>query len=322
MIERDHLAEVRNVAARLHANVAQVVVGNDAVIDLLLVALLSDGHVVLEDVPGTGKTTIAKTFARSLDCQFARIQFTADLLPSDIIGINMFNQQTSQFEVHPGPVVTQVLLADEINRAGPRTQAALLEAMEERQVTIEHQCIPLPHPFLVLATQNPVELAGTFPLPEAQLDRFLMRITLGYPGEEDEHTMLSRFRDANPLDTLAAVATPHEVRKMQDAIRTVHMESIVEDYLVRLVRATRVHPAIELGASPRATLALYRTSQARAALDGRSYVLPDDIKQLAPAVLTHRLVLPTQMILRGGEAQEILAEIIETVPTPVEEPSV
>ncbi len=322
MIERDHLAEVRNVAARLHTNVAQVIVGNDAVIDLLLVALLSDGHVLLEDVPGTGKTMIAKTFARSLDCQFARIQFTADLLPSDIIGINIFNQQTSQFEVRPGPVVTQLLLADEINRAGPRTQAALLEAMEERQVTIEHQCIPLPHPFLVLATQNPVELAGTFPLPEAQLDRFLMRITLGYPGEEDEHTMLSRFRDANPLDTLAAVATPHEVRKMQDAIRTVHMESIVEDYLVRLVRATRVHPAIELGASPRATLALYRTSQARAALDGRSYVLPDDIKQLAPAVLTHRLVLPTQMTLRGREAQEILAEIIETVPTPVEEPSV
>ncbi len=315
------ISSVRECADRLRANVARVMIGKDEAIDLLLVALLCEGHVLLEDVPGIGKTTMAKTLARSLDCRFTRIQFTADLLPSDIVGINIFNQQTCQFEVRPGPIVTQILLADEINRAGPRTQAALLEAMEERQVTIENERIVLPRPFMVLATQNPVELAGTFPLPEAQLDRFLMRLTLGYPSEADERGMLRRFREESPLDTLAPVASVDEIQAMQRAVRTVHIESVVEEYIVRLVRATREHTAVELGASPRAALALYRASQAWAALHGRAYVLPDDAKCLAPVVLTHRLLLRAQTNLRGMEVKDILAEILERVPAPVEKAS-
>ncbi len=315
------ISSVHTWAERLRANVARVIVGKNDVIDLLLVALLCEGHVLLEDVPGIGKTTLAKALARSLDCRFARIQFTADLLPSDIVGINMFNQQTSQFEVRPGPIVTQILLADEINRAGPRTQAALLEAMEERQVTIENERIPLPRPFMVIATQNPVELAGIFPLPEAQLDRFLMRVTLGYPSEADERGILQRFREESPLDTLMPVASTEEIQAMQRAIRTIHVEPVVEEYIVRVVRATREHAAIELGASPRAALALYRASQAWAALQGRAYVLPDDAKSLAPVLLTHRLILRAQTNLRGLDVKEILAEVLEHVPAPVEEPS-
>jgi MoxR-like ATPase len=315
------LSSVREIAERVRNNVARVIVGKDAVIDLLLVALLCEGHVLLEDVPGIGKTTLAKALARSLDCQFARIQFTADLLPTDIVGINLFNQQTSRFEVRPGPIVTQILLADEINRAGPRTQAALLEAMEERQVTIEHERIALPRPFMVIATQNPVELAGTFPLPEAQLDRFLLRVTLGYPSEADERGILQRFREESPLDALTPVASTDEIQAMQRAIRVVHVEPVVEEYIVRLVRATRDHTAIELGASPRAALALYRTSQAWAALQGRAYILPDDTKRLAPVVLQHRLILRAQTNLRGHDVGEILAEVLAQVPAPVEEPS-
>jgi MoxR-like ATPase len=317
----DTLPSAHTWASKLRANIGRVIIGKDAEIDLLLSALLCEGHVLLEDVPGIGKTTLAKALARSLDCRFARIQFTADLLPSDIIGINLFNQQKSRFEVRPGPIVTQILLADEINRAGPRTQAALLEAMEERQVTIEQERIALPRPFLVIATQNPVELAGTFPLPEAQLDRFLMRIALGYPSEADERGMLRRFREESPLDTLEPVTGMDEIETIQRAIRTVHLEPVIEEYIVRLVRATREHAAIELGASPRAALALYHASQAWAAMQGRSYVLPDDAKRLAPVILTHRLILRAQTNLRGVDVRDILAEVIGQVPVPVEEPS-
>jgi MoxR-like ATPase len=309
---------VRGLAERAAGNIERVIVGKRDVIDLLLVALLCEGHVLIEDVPGTGKTMLAKSLARTLDCSFRRIQFTPDLLPSDVTGVSFFNQRVQDFEFRPGPIFAQVVLADEINRATPRTQSALLECMEERQVSLEGETRPLPRPFLVLATQNPIELEGTFPLPEAQLDRFLLRLSVGYPAESDEKAIVQRFRGGSPLDELPSVVGTAELLAMQRAVRDVHVAAAVEEYVVRLVRASRLHASLELGASPRATLALYRCAQALAALRGRGYVLPDDVKALAPAVLTHRVIASAQARLRGRAAADIVNELLSTVPVPVE----
>jgi MoxR-like ATPase len=310
---------IRAWAERAGNNVERVIVGKRDVIDLLMVALLCEGHVLIEDVPGIGKTVLARSVARTLDCTFNRIQFTPDLLPSDITGVSFFNQRAQEFEFRPGPIFSQVVLADEINRATPRTQSALLECMDERQVTMEGETRPLPGPFLVLATQNPIELEGTFPLPEAQLDRFLLRLSIGYPSEPDEKAIVRRFRAGSPLDELPAVVTVSELMAVQRLAREVHVADAVEDYIVRLVRASRLHASIELGASPRATLALYRAAQALAGVKGRGYVLPDDVKRLAPAVLTHRLITSAQSRLRGRGSADVLTEVLGTVPVPVED---
>ncbi|MEZ4862342.1 MAG: MoxR family ATPase [Caldilineaceae bacterium] len=310
---------VQQIAQTVRTNVGQVIVGKDDVIELLLVALFCEGHVLLEDVPGIGKTTLAKTLARSIGANFQRIQFTPDLLPSDITGVSIFNQQRQEFEYRAGPIVSQLVLADEINRAGPRTQAALLEAMEERQVTVDGVTRPLPYPFLVLATQNPVELEGTFPLPEAQVDRFLMRVALGYPEREDERQILRRFRVASPLLDLKPVLSTDEIRQANRICREVYLHPVIEDYLLDLVTATRHHPAFALGVSPRGTMALYRTVQAYAAIHGRNYVIPDDIKRLAVPVLAHRLAPSIDARLHSQNTGDALTALLKEVPVPVEE---
>jgi MoxR-like ATPase len=310
--------DIRASTDRIIRNVGQVIVGKDDVIERCLVALLCGGHILLEDVPGIGKTTLAKAIARSVGCTFRRIQFTPDLLPSDVTGILYFNQRLQDFEFRPGPIMAQVVLADEINRATPRTQSALLEAMQERQVTVDVETMPLPRPFLVLATQNPIELEGTFPLPEAQIDRFLMRLALGYPSKGDENTILTRYEREDPLEALEPVIRAEELLEMQEQVKMVLVEESVREYIVDVVRATRDHGAVVLGVSPRGTLALYRTAQALAALRGRSFVIPDDVKYLVPAVLTHRLIISPQTRLRGRRPEEIVAEIVGTVPVPVE----
>jgi MoxR-like ATPase len=269
-------------------------------------------------VPGIGKTTLARALAVSLGCSFQRIQFTPDLLPSDVVGINWFNQKKQDFEYRPGPVTSQVVLADEINRATPRTQSALLEAMQERQVTVDGVTRPLPRPFLVLATQNPVELEGTFPLPEAQIDRFLLRLEIGYPEEEEEGEILTRFTGEDPMESLASVITPKKVIELQKLRQEIRVEDSLRAYVVNVARATRNHPEIDLGASPRATLGLYHMSQAWAAIQDREYVIPDDVKDMAPHVLTHRLMIAPQAMLRGREAAELVIDIVSQVPVPVE----
>ena len=309
---------VAQVAARVRENIQKVIVGKGLVIDLALVAVLCEGHILIEDVPGIGKTTLARSIAASLGCTFRRIQFTPDLLPSDVTGISYFNQKVQEFEFRPGPVMSQVVLADEINRATPRTQSALLEAMQERQVTVDGQTYPLSRPFLVLATQNPIELEGTFPLPEAQVDRFLIRLAIGYPTKEEEHTILLRFEQQDPLEDLAPVTTPGELVGVQQQVRQVRVEESVRGYIVDVVRATREHHEIQLGASPRGTLALYRCAQALAAIRGRAYVLPDDVKYLVPYVLTHRILISPATRLRGRLVADVLMDVIETVPVPVE----
>lgn len=309
---------ISEVAKRLRENIQEVIVGKDDVINLTLVAVLTEGHLLLEDVPGIGKTTLARALAVSLGCTFRRIQFTPDLLPSDVTGLNWFNQREQTFEFRPGPIISQVVLADEINRATPRTQSALLEAMQERQITIDGVTYPLPRPFLVMATQNPVELEGTFPLPEAQVDRFLLRSVIGYPSAREESAILERFRMDDPFTSLKAVTSPDEILQLQKERREIRVESTVRDYLVEVARATRQHPEIELGASPRATLSLYWAAQAWAGIQNRDYVLPDDIKFLAPHVLTHRLMISPQAQLRGRLPEELVADIVEAVPVPVE----
>lgn len=310
---------VQQIARRVQENVARVIVGKDRVVELLLVALFCEGHVLLEDVPGIGKTTLAKSLARSLGCSFQRIQFTPDLLPSDITGVSVYNRKSDAFEYRPGPVIAGVVLADEINRAGPRTQSALLEAMEERQVTVDGVTHALPYPFFMMATQNPVELEGTFPLPEAQMDRFLMQVALGYPEREEEREILRRFRDENPLAGLQPQASEADIRQAVALCHQVHVDPGIEDYLLDFVRATRTDAALELGISPRGTLALYRTSQALAAIRGRAYVLPDDVKTLVPVVAGHRLILNADARLRGQTVGEVLERILDRVPVPVEE---
>jgi MoxR-like ATPase len=310
--------DIKEMAGTIVDNVARVIVGKEEAIELCLVALLCEGHVLLEDVPGIGKTTLAKALAKSVGCSFKRIQFTPDLLPSDVTGILYFNQKTQEFEFRPGPLLAQIVLADEINRATPRTQSALLEAMQERQVTVDVDTIRLPQPFMVLATQNPIELEGTFPLPEAQIDRFLMRIALGYPGKEEEEEILLRYERDDPLEGLQPVIQAENLLAMQHQVREVMVEASVREYAVDVVRATRDHEAVELGVSPRGTLALYRTAQALAALRGRAFVVPDDVKYLAPTVLTHRIIISPQTRLRGRRPEEVVAEIVNSVPVPVE----
>jgi MoxR-like ATPase len=309
---------IAEAAKRVRENVQKVIVGKADVIDLALVAVLCEGHILIEDVPGIGKTTLARSLAASLGCTFRRIQFTPDLLPSDVTGINFFNQKTQTFEFRPGPVMSQVVLADEINRATPRTQSALLEAMQEQQITIDGDTYRLPRPFLVLATQNPIELEGTVPLPEAQVDRFLMRLSIGYPAESEEHQMLLRFERSDPLENLSAVTSPEELIDMQRRVRETRVEESVRGYIVDIVRATRAHADIELGVSPRGTLALYQCAQALAAIRDREYVLPDDVKLLAPYVLTHRIIIGPTTRLRGRSLAEVLMDVIEKVPVPVE----
>jgi MoxR-like ATPase len=319
--------EIAGFAQAVKANVARVIVGKEAVTELLLVTLLVEGHALLEDVPGIGKTTLAKALSRSLDLSFARIQFTPDLLPSDVTGINYYNQKQQEFEFRPGPAFSQLLLADEINRATPRTQSALLEAMQERQVTVDGRTYPLPRPFTVLATQNPIELEGTFPLPEAQVDRFLAQIRLGYPTEAQEEEILLRYQSRSLpgsgqddlLAELRAVATADEVLALQRAVREIHISADVRHYIAQVTRATREHPAVDLGVSPRGTLALFKASQALAALRGRDYVIPSDVQTLCPSVLTHRVHISPQVRLRGRTPAQVVGEITESVPVPVVE---
>jgi MoxR-like ATPase len=320
MVEPD-IRRVAQVAATIRDNVGRVIVGKVETTTLLLVALLCEGHVLIEDVPGVGKTTLAKALARSLDLAFQRIQFTPDLLPSDVTGLSYFNQKTQEFQFRPGPIFANLVLADEINRATPRTQSALLEAMEERQVTSDGETRKLPRPFLVLATENPIELEGTFPLPEAQLDRFLLRVSLGYPSRDEEAAIARRFQDANPLDDLEPTLPADEIAELERICRRVFVSEAVEGYLVDLVRATRDQAGVELGASPRATLALFRAGQALAAIDGRDHVLPDDVKRLALPVLGHRLILSVQGRFSGHRASDIVAEVLQRVPVPVESDS-
>jgi MoxR-like ATPase len=309
---------IAEVARRLRENIQKVIVGKDEVINLALVAVLCEGHILLEDVPGIGKTTLARALAASLGCSFRRIQFTPDLLPSDVTGLNWFNQKLQEFEFRPGPIISQVVLADEINRATPRTQSALLEAMQERQVTVDGVTRGLPRPFLVMATQNPIELEGTFPLPEAQVDRFMLRIAIGYPDAAEESAILERFRYKDPLPDLKAIATPEEILQLQALRREVRVEETLRDYIVGVARATRQHPEVELGASPRATLALYQAAQAWAAIQDRDFVIPDDVKWMAPHVLTHRLMVAPQALLRGRLVKDLVSDIVEAVPVPVE----
>ncbi|MGA9533294.1 MAG: MoxR family ATPase [Anaerolineales bacterium] len=309
---------IADAAARIRQNVQRVIVGKSEPIDFALAAILCEGHILLEDVPGIGKTTLARALAASMGSSFSRIQFTPDLLPSDVVGLNWFNQKDQQFEFRQGPIMHQVILADEINRATPRTQSALLEAMQERQVTVDGVTRPLPRPFTVLATQNPVELEGTFPLPEAQLDRFLLRLRIGYPEASEEAEILVRFRGDDPLQGLQAVTSAEEVTSLQRERQEIRVENSIRDYIVAISRATRDHPEVDLGASPRASLALYQTAQAWAALRGRDYVLPDDVKKMAPSVLIHRLMISPQAQLRGRDPEALLMDIIAGVPVPVE----
>ena len=318
MTQIDEIRQVQESTRAVRQNVSRVMIGKEEVIDLLMVAMLCEGHVLFEDVPGIGKTTLAKALAKSLGCTFQRIQFTPDLLPSDITGITFFNQKSSQFEFRPGPLLAQIVLADEINRATPRTQSALLEAMEERQISVERETVMLPRPFTVIATQNPIELEGTFPLPEAQIDRFLMRLRLDYPSHSEERLILQRFKETQPLDNLQAVLTGERLQGLQHMIRRVRVEPAVENYIVELVRATRNHSGVELGVSPRGTLALYRSSQAYAAVHGRFYVIPDDVKRVARPVLSHRMIATSQTRLHGRVMEQIIEEVLHNVPVPVE----
>jgi MoxR-like ATPase len=307
---------IQSFSERVVANIEKVIVGKRSTVEQAIVSLLCQGHLLIEDVPGVGKTMLARSLARSLGCSFSRIQFTPDMLPSDVTGVSIFNQVSRQFEFRPGPIMAQIVLADEINRATPKTQAALLEAMEEHQVTVDGITHTLPRPFMVLATQNPIEYEGTFPLPEAQLDRFLMRIQLGYPDPEDEVQVLERQQFRHPIDDLEQIVAVEELNQMQEAVKGIYVAPGVKRYMVNLARQTRDHNDVYLGASPRGSLALYRTSQAYAALHGRDYVLPDDVKALAVSTLGHRLILGPAARLRDLSAEQIVQDVENSVPVP------
>ena len=317
-VARQSIKNVRDLATRVRENVQRVIVGKSESIDLAVIALLCRGHVLIEDVPGTGKTTLTKALAASLNCEFHRIQFTPDLVPSDVLGINYFNMRSGEFEFRPGPIFSQVLLADEINRATPRTQSALLEAMQERQASIDGVTSALPDPFIVMATLNHIEMEGTFPLPEAQLDRFLLRVNLGYPTLEEESAMLMRFQSMQSLDTISSVAGPEEILEAQHAVEQVRMEPNVRDYLLAIIAATRTHSQLRLGASPRASLSLQHAAQARAAMADRDYVIPDDIKEMANPVLAHRVVIESSAGLRGRTRDNVISEILGSIKVPIE----
>jgi MoxR-like ATPase len=306
------MTPITEFAARVIDNVETVIVGKRKQIELMMVALLCQGHVLIEDVPGTGKTMLARAIAASMGISFKRLQCTPDLLPNDITGVSVFNQRANTFEFQPGPVFVHVLLTDEINRATPRTQAALLEAMQEQQVTVDGVTRPLPAPFLVLATQNPIEYEGTFPLPEAQLDRFLIRLSLGYPDTEGEGQMLRNLRKQHPIESIGQVVDGAEILNLHDLVTDIHVDQSLEEYILTIVRATRTHPDLALGASPRGSLALYKTAQALAALRDRDYAIPDDVKTLVLLTLAHRLIVKPESQLRGRTAVAILDEILET----------
>jgi len=306
------MTKIQETGDRVLANVERVIVGKHHEVRLALVALLCRGHLLIEDVPGTGKTVLAKAIARSIGCSFRRIQFTPDLLPSDVSGLSIYNQKTQEFEFRPGPIFSQVVLADEINRATPKTQSALLECMEERQATIDGTTYQMPEPFLVIATQNPIEYEGTFALPEAQLDRFMLRLRLGYPQQIEEIVILDEQKRAHPLDAIEEVLTVDDLREMQAAVREIYVDSTVSDYIVRLVNGTRNHPDVYLGASPRGSIALYRSGQALAGLLGRDYVIPDDIKAIAEPALAHRLIIKTSSSIHDVQAGQVIRELLES----------
>jgi MoxR-like ATPase len=308
------MTSIQQTGDRVLANVERVIVGKHAEVRFALVALLCRGHVLIEDVPGTGKTVLAKAIAKSLGCTFRRIQFTPDLLPSDVTGLSIYNQKTQEFEFRPGPIMSQVVLADEINRATPKTQSSLLECMEERQATVDGTTWAMPDPFLVIATQNPIEYEGTFALPEAQLDRFMLRIKLGYPSPADEIVILDDQKRHHPIDEVEEVCSVDELREMQDAIRDIYVDPTVADYIVRLVNGTRNHPDIYLGASPRGSIALYRAGQALAGLLGRDYVIPDDVKAIAESALAHRLIIKTSSSIHDVLPGAVVGELLESTP--------
>lgn len=308
--------EVQAVADRIVENVELVIIGKHHEIQLTVIGLLAQGHLLIEDVPGVGKTMLAKSLSRSIGCSFKRIQFTPDMLPSDVTGVSVFNQKTREFEFRPGPIHAQIVLTDEINRATPKTQSALLEAMEERQVTVDGTTYPMERPFLVLATQNPIEYEGTFPLPEAQLDRFMLRIRLGYTEKDDEIKMLDSQQYQHPVDRIEQVTQVEELLSVQEKIKAVHVDPLIKSYIVELVRQTRRHPDVYLGSSPRGSLALYRTGQARAATLGRDYVIPDDIKALTTSALAHRIIIGPAARIKDVDARSVVHEIVQGVPVP------
>lgn len=310
------MAEIETIANRIVENVERVIVGKRAEVQQTVLGLLCQGHILIEDVPGVGKTVMAKSLAKSVGLEFQRIQFTPDMLPSDVTGVSVFNQKTSEFEFRPGPIHAQIVLVDEINRATPKTQSALLEAMEEKQVTVDGSTYRLGPPFMVLATQNPIEYEGTFPLPEAQLDRFLLRIRLGYPSKEQEIEILDRQQYKHPVDSLEQVVSLEELQAAQTAVKEIYMDSLVKEYIVNIVRQTREHPDVYLGSSSRGALALYRLAQARAAIFNRDYVLPDDVKALASDALSHRIIVGPAARIKDIEQGQIVQDILDKVPVP------
>ena len=310
------LDQARDVAQNIVDNIKRVIIGKDAPVELSVIALICQGHVLIEDVPGVGKTMLARSLAASTGCKFSRIQFTPDLLPSDVTGVSIFNQKTENFEFKAGPILSQLVLADEINRATPKTQSALLEAMQERQVTIEGISHPVPRPFTVMATQNPIEYEGTFPLPEAQLDRFLLMITLGYPSTEEELAIMKSQQSEHPIDSLGAVANEREIIEVQEVAKNIFVDDLIREYIVGLVSSTREHPDITLGSSPRGSLGLFRGAQAMALLRGRDFVLPDDVKELAEPMLGHRIIASAAARMRGIRSKDIVGELVQETPVP------
>lgn len=311
------MATARETAERVIANVEKVIIGKHTEVERALIALICQGHLLIEDVPGVGKTVLAKSIARSLGCTFKRIQFTPDLLPTDVTGVSIFNQKTGEFEFRPGPIFAQIVLADEINRATPKTQSALLEAMDERQTTVDGNTYAMDKPFLVLATQNPIEYEGTFPLPEAQLDRFMMRLALGYPSHEDEMTILANQEIDHPLDTLDQVVSPRELIALQDVVRReVRVDEMIRGYIVAIAAATRKHAEVYLGASPRGSIALRNAARALAALRGRDFVIPDDVKELAEPTLAHRIIVSPSARIKNITTPNIIADVLSSIPAP------
>ncbi|MBP6017320.1 MAG: MoxR family ATPase [Candidatus Promineofilum sp.] len=310
------MADIQATANKIVENVENVMVGKRQAVQLTVLGLLCQGHILIEDVPGVGKTVLAKSLSKSVGCKFQRIQFTPDMLPSDVTGVSVFNQQTREFEFRPGPIHAQIVLVDEINRATPKTQSALLEAMEERQVTVDGHTYPLDVPFMVLATQNPIEYEGTFPLPEAQLDRFMLRIRLGYPGKEEEIDVLNRQQHQHPVNTLTQVVGVDELRAAQEAVKDIYVDQLVKEYIINIVRQTREHPDVYLGSSTRGALAIYRLGQARAALLGRDYVLPDDVKALAGSALGHRIIIGPAARIKDIEPEQIVSDIVDQTSVP------
>jgi MoxR-like ATPase len=314
-----NIDEIKKMGEKIRNNISEVIVGKEDVIDLVITALFCSGHVLLEDVPGVGKTVLAKCLAKSIECDFKRIQFTPDLLPTDLTGINYYNQKLGEFVFRTGPIFTNIVLADEINRATPRTQSSLLECMEEGQVTIDGETKKLSRPYFVIATQNPVEIQGTFPLPEAQLDRFFMRLKIGYPNSEDGKAILDRFEKSNPLPTITSIANAEDIVKIQDSITEVKVSDDLKRYIIEIIEATRNHERIILGVSPRGSLALMKAAQAYAAIKGRDYITPDDVKHVAIPVLSHRIILKSHAVTSGmSNTESVVSDILEKIPVPLE----